>query len=161
MFTCHHLVSQCLYWNALWWCNSYITERPEGKLGNIANKKKKKKGRKKIAPEYIHPLQQRSLLLLQILAFTLRNVEYKNHWLEPQTNGGSLLNCHGISRVPLPFGESNSHWPVAFSRSLGPTGRLCCQTRSPPHTPAAPAAAPSPTPMLHLHVGVKAVVTLV
>lgn len=36
--------------------------------------------------------------------------------------------------------------PAASSLSPDPTGHLCCQTRSPPHNPEAPAATPSPSP---------------
>lgn len=36
--------------------------------------------------------------------------------------------------------------PAASSLSPHPTGHLCCRTRSPPHTPEAPAATPPPSP---------------
>lgn len=41
---------------------------------------------------------------------------------------------------------------AASSRSLGPIGRLCCPTPSPPRTPEAPAAAPSPSLLTRLSV---------
>lgn len=42
--------------------------------------------------------------------------------------------------------------PGASSRSLGPIDRLCCPTPSPPRTPEAPAAAPSPSQPTRLEV---------
>lgn len=47
---------------------------------------------------------------------------------------------------------SSFHQPGASSRSLDPTGRLCCLTRTPPRTPEAPAAAPSPSLLTHLNI---------
>lgn len=47
---------------------------------------------------------------------------------------------------------SSCHQPGASSRSPDPTARLCCLTRSPPRTPAAPAAAPSPSLLTRLDV---------
>lgn len=56
--------------------------------------------------------------------------------------------------------DSSCHQPAAFSQSLGPTVRLCCLTRSPPRTPGAPAAAPSPTLPTHLNARVNSKVII-
>lgn len=48
--------------------------------------------------------------------------------------------------------HTSCHQTGASSRSLDPTGHLCCPTQSPPHTPEVLAAAPFPNLLIHLDI---------
>lgn len=104
-------------------------------------------------------------LLLQDLH--LRRVQenvYKNHsWVEQRRwkfiplritgHYSSTLDHITVQESPTQTASSCCR-PAASSQSLDPTGRLCCPTQSPPRTPEAPAAAPSPSLPTHLSVRV-------